>query len=75
MAEALSYGDEYDDDISARAELARQEAENPLLAYRVHRALSVGLLHEGLRHCGVWARQWRLGPLSILVVRLDQHPR
>ena len=62
-----------DVDVLAMSEICRQDARNPLLADRVCRALSVGLLPEGVRRLGLWARQFQIGRLSILFVFQDRH--
>jgi hypothetical protein len=49
-----------------------RSAKNPHLATDICRGLSLGLLSEGLRRLGRWARQWRIGNLSILFVVLDR---
>ncbi len=58
-------------DLVAMRELARRDAQSLLLGDRVCRALSLGLLAEGVRRCGTWARQLRVGTLSILIVCHD----
>ena len=62
-----------DVDVLAMSEICRQDARNPLLADRVCRALSLGLLPEGVRRLGLWARQLQIGRLSILFVFQNRH--
>jgi len=52
-----------------------QDARNPLLAERVCRGLSLGLLSEGMRRSGRWASQLTIGRLSILFVVLGRDNR
>ena len=62
-----------DEDVLATSEIYRQSAQNPGLADRVVSALAVGLLPEGVRCLGLWARQLQVGRLSILFVLQDRH--
>ena len=62
-----------DDDVLATSEIYRRDAQSPLLADRVCSALLLGLLPEGVRRFGRWARQLQIGTLSILIVRHDPY--
>ena len=60
-----------EDDLASIWRSDRQAAENPLLGSEVARSLAIGRLSEGVRRSGRWARQLRLGTLSILFLRHD----
>ena len=57
------------------SEMSAQDARSHLLADRVCRALGIGLLSEGVRRSGRFAGQLKVGPLTILCVRLDRRDR
>ena len=62
-------------DARSSIEFVRRDAESPLLAHRVCRALALGLLPVGVSRSGQWVSQLRFGPLSILCVWLDRRDR
>src|SRR6476646_1991982 len=62
-------------DARSSIESVRRDAESPLLAHRVCRALALGLLPVGVSRSGQWVSQLRFGPLSILCVWLDRRDR
>ena len=57
------------------SEMSARDARSHFLADRVCRALGIGLLSEGLRRSGRFAGQLKVGPLTILCVRLDRRDR